>query len=130
MNKKDIPMKIAKRKTGLSSRQIRYYDEMNLIFPERSSGNQRLFSNEDIEKLKKIRQLIDKGFNIQNIKVKLKSSPSVSSKEEDNEEEIDENSYDDFEKLLDFDSFRKNKLTSLYPVSDRSYLMKLLDDNS
>lgn len=58
---KNITMKEAKRRTGLSSRQIRYYDEQDLIFPERSSGNQRLFSESDIKVLFKIKELFRSG---------------------------------------------------------------------
>ncbi|MDN6127287.1 MAG: MerR family DNA-binding transcriptional regulator, partial [Tetragenococcus halophilus] len=35
--------------TDLSARQIRYYEEQDLIHPERSEGNRRLYSLNDID---------------------------------------------------------------------------------
>lgn len=58
--------------TQLSGRQIRYYEEQGLISPKRNLGNRRLFSLNDIERLKQIKTLIDKGINIAGIKAMLK----------------------------------------------------------
>lgn len=69
--RKDIPMRIVKEETGLTSRQIRYYDQKNLIFPERTGGNQRLFSREDIERLKAIKFFLEEGYTIEAVKKKL-----------------------------------------------------------
>jgi len=54
--------------TDLSARQIRYYEQHNLIVPARTSGNQRLFSFNDVERLLEIKALIEKGVNIAGIK--------------------------------------------------------------
>ncbi|MFW6007534.1 MAG: MerR family transcriptional regulator [bacterium] len=116
---KDIPMKVVKEKTGLSSRQIRYYDEVNLIFPDRSPGNQRLFSEYDISKLKKIKNLLNEGYNINTIKKKL-NPPEPFKTENKEENEILE---------IDLEKYTGNKLSSLYPVSNRSYLKKILKKN-
>ncbi|MFW5998856.1 MAG: MerR family transcriptional regulator [Halanaerobiaceae bacterium] len=113
---KDIPMRVVKEKTGLSSRQIRYYDEVNLIFPDRSPGNQRLFSESDISKLKKIKKLLDEGYNINSIKKKL-NPPKPVKKENEKEKSLQK----------DFNKYTGNRLSSLYPVSNRSYLNKLLN---
>ncbi|MDI3548672.1 MAG: MerR family transcriptional regulator, glutamine synthetase repressor [Halanaerobiales bacterium] len=69
--KKNIPMRIVKEKTGLTSRQIRYYDQMGLIFPDRTKGNQRLFSEDDIKRLEKIKSLLEEGYTIEVVKKKL-----------------------------------------------------------
>lgn len=66
--KKSIPMRVVKERTGLTARQIRYYDEVGLIFPERTKGNQRLFSEDDINRMKKIKSLLDEGYKIEAIK--------------------------------------------------------------
>jgi len=63
-----FPIGIVQRLTDLSARQIRYYEQHELIFPERTEGNQRLFSFNDVERLLEIKQLIDKGLNIAGIK--------------------------------------------------------------
>ncbi|MYL42106.1 MerR family transcriptional regulator [Virgibacillus salexigens] len=57
--------------TELTARQIRYYEEHALIHPERTSGNQRLFSFNDVDKLLEIKDLLDKGLNIAGIKLLL-----------------------------------------------------------
>ncbi len=48
---------VVERMTGLSARQIRYYEAKGLITPKRSSGNQRLYSRAQIETLKEVRAL-------------------------------------------------------------------------
>ncbi|MBP1999712.1 MerR family glutamine synthetase transcriptional repressor [Paenibacillus shirakamiensis] len=63
-----FPIGIVMKLTDLSARQIRYYEQHNLIVPARTSGNQRLFSFNDVERLLEIKALIDKGVNIAGIK--------------------------------------------------------------
>lgn len=115
---KDIPMRIVKEKTGLSSRQIRYYDEVDLIFPERSPGNQRLFSERDIERLKRIKSLLAEGHTIATVKKKLNIPEPIKSNLDDQDDTI--------KKGFDRNKYRGNKLNSLYPVSNRSHLNKVL----
>lgn len=59
---------IVKKLTELTARQIRYYEEHNLIHPERSTGNQRLFSFNDVDRLLEIKNLMDRGINLAGIK--------------------------------------------------------------
>jgi MerR family transcriptional regulator, glutamine synthetase repressor len=54
--------------TELTARQIRYYEEHQLIFPARTDGNRRLFSLNDIDRLLEIKDLIDHGVNMAGIK--------------------------------------------------------------
>ncbi|MDF2722883.1 MAG: transcriptional regulator [Paenibacillus sp.] len=54
--------------TDLTARQIRYYEQHELIVPARTNGNQRLFSFNDVERLLQIKALIEKGVNIAGIK--------------------------------------------------------------
>ena len=54
--------------TELTARQIRYYEEHNLISPARTDGNRRLFSLNDIDTLLEIKDLIDQGINMAGIK--------------------------------------------------------------
>ncbi|WP_087972827.1 MerR family transcriptional regulator [Oceanobacillus rekensis] len=62
---------IVMKLTELTARQIRYYEENELITPERTSGNQRLFSFNDVDKLLEIKNLLDKGINMAGIKLLL-----------------------------------------------------------
>ncbi len=115
---KDITMKEAKERTGLSSRQIRYYDQQDLIFPARSSGNQRLFSENDIKRLIKIKQLLVAGNSIETVRTKM------------NPPEIKEESKSDLEYDDSYDYYSDVDLDSLYPVSNRSELIKKLSQSS
>ena len=54
--------------TELSARQIRYYEEHELISPARTEGNRRMFSLNDIDRLLEIKDLIDQGVNMAGIK--------------------------------------------------------------
>jgi len=63
-----FPMGIVMSLTDLTARQIRYYEQHELIRPARTSGNQRLFSFNDVERLLEIKALIEKGVNIAGIK--------------------------------------------------------------
>ncbi|WP_379970253.1 MerR family transcriptional regulator [Ectobacillus sp. sgz5001026] len=54
--------------TQLSARQIRYYEEHDLISPTRSDGNRRLYSFNDVDKLLEIKDLLDQGLNLAGIK--------------------------------------------------------------
>lgn len=63
-----FPIGIVMKLTDLTARQIRYYEQHELIVPARTSGNQRMFSFNDVERLLEIKGLIDKGVNIAGIK--------------------------------------------------------------
>lgn len=53
---------------GVSTRTIRYYEEIGLLSPERSEGNQRLYSNRELAKLKLIFRGKKYGFSLEEIK--------------------------------------------------------------
>lgn len=63
-----FPIGIVMKLTDLTARQIRYYEQHELIVPARTMGNQRLFSFNDVERLLEIKGLIEKGVNIAGIK--------------------------------------------------------------
>ncbi len=110
---------IAKDMTELTGRQIRYYEEVDLIKPARTEGNQRIYSLKDIERLKEIKSLLDKGLNIAGIKEKIGTVDEI-------EAEKKEKTYNR-RPLSTFDQ-KKGGLTSLYPVSDRAKLLEILDE--
>lgn len=106
--KKNIPMRVVKEQTGLTARQIRYYDEVGLVFPDRTRGNQRLFSEGDISRLNRIKELLEKGYTIEAIKTKLNQPSPVKGSSADISS--------DWANRLN-----KGDLSSLYPVSNKSY---------
>lgn len=63
-----FPIGVVIKLTELTARQIRYYEDQQLIKPERSQGNQRLFSMNDLDTLLEIKLLLEKGFNMKRIK--------------------------------------------------------------
>ena len=63
-----LPIGTVMKLTDLSARQIRYYEEQGLIFPERNDGNRRMYSLNDIDNLFDIAELLSEGNNIAKIK--------------------------------------------------------------
>lgn len=67
-DKKVITIGVVRELTGLSERQIRYYEERKLIFPERSQGGSRKFSFSDIELLMEIANKMEDGIQTHEIR--------------------------------------------------------------
>jgi MerR family transcriptional regulator, glutamine synthetase repressor len=63
-----FPIGTVMQLTDLTARQIRYYEEHELISPARTDGNRRLFCLNDIDTLLEIKDLIDQGVNMAGIK--------------------------------------------------------------
>lgn len=63
-----LPISMVMQFTELTARQIRYYEEHELIEPARSEGNRRMFSLDDVDSLLEIRELLDQGINMAGIK--------------------------------------------------------------
>lgn len=73
-----FPIGIVQKLTDLTARQIRYYEQHQLVRPARTEGNQRLFSFNDVERLLEIKRLIDQGLNIAGIKTVLGPAKTAS----------------------------------------------------
>ncbi len=56
------------REFDISTRTIRYYEEVGLLSPKRTSGNQRIFTRKDRAKLKLILRGKRLGFSLEEIK--------------------------------------------------------------
>lgn len=64
---------VAARMVGIEAHTLRYYERLGLVKPERSRGNIRLYSEEDIEKLRYIKALMsDCGVNVAGVEVALR----------------------------------------------------------
>jgi len=74
MNKNDrkampiLPIRTVMQITNLSARQIRYYEEHELVEPMRTDGNRRIFSLKNVDELLEIQELLEEGVNIAGIK--------------------------------------------------------------
>lgn len=80
--KKVIPIGTVSELTGLTPRQIRYYEERKLIFPERTKGGTRKYSFEDIETLIEIANKMEDGLHTFEIRKnrERESSPIIKQK--------------------------------------------------
>ncbi len=66
-------MGVAERLTGLTGRQIRYWEQNGLLAPSRTKGRQRMYSESDILKLKEIRRLMADGMTLDRVKAYYES---------------------------------------------------------
>lgn len=62
-----LPISVVRELTGLSDRQIRYYDQQELIAPQRGAGKQRRYSLNDIDRLIEIADYMDMGYTVADI---------------------------------------------------------------
>jgi len=65
-------MAVAARLTGMHPQTLRKYERAGLIRPSRPSGNQRLYSETDVRRLRRIRYLVEeRGVNIAGLALTL-----------------------------------------------------------
>ena len=61
---------VAARMLGVHAQTLRYYERAGMIEPSRSRGNRRLYSAEDIDRLRRMKMLIDDlGVNLAGVEV-------------------------------------------------------------
>lgn len=63
-----LPMSVVRELTGLTDRQVRYYDQQGLVEPQRGAGKQRRFSLEDVDRLLQIAEYLDAGYTVAEIR--------------------------------------------------------------
>lgn len=61
-------MGVAERLTGLTARQIRYWEQHGLLAPTRTKGRQRMYSESDVLRLKEIKRLMNDGMTLERVK--------------------------------------------------------------
>ena len=67
---------------GVHAQTLRYYERAGIIEPSRSQGNQRLYSDQDIEKLKQIKTLVDDlGINLAGVEIILRLTNKINKME-------------------------------------------------
>ena len=73
-----LSISIVMQLTDLTARQIRYYEEHDLIQPHRTEGNRRMFSLNDVDKLLEIKDMLEQGVNMAGIKkvFEMKNDPA------------------------------------------------------
>lgn len=67
-NQKSYPIKVVSKITGINMHLLRAWEKRyNAVMPIRTDTNRRLYTEEDIEKLKLLKELTDNGYNIGSI---------------------------------------------------------------
>ncbi len=70
---------IAARMVGVQVHTLRYYEKIGIIEPSRSSGNIRLYSEKDVNLLRRVKTLMDDlGINLAAVEVVLRMSRHMS----------------------------------------------------
>ncbi len=78
---------VAARIVGVRTQTLRYYERLGLIEPSRTGGNQRVYSRRDVEKVRRVRSLIDDlGVNLAGAEVVVKLLDRL----EDSQHRVDE----------------------------------------
>ena len=63
-----FPIGSVMKLTDLTARQIRYYEDQGLISPDRTEGNRRMYSLDDMDRLLEIKDYLSDGLNMAGIK--------------------------------------------------------------
>ncbi len=99
--------------TGLSARQVRYYEKKNLVAPARTAGKQRLYSRDQVHMLQLIKRLLEEGYTLTNIQSLVK--------------EYGRQRALSLEDYPSRETFRREEPASLYPLTNRARLLDILD---
>lgn len=70
------PIRTVAQLTGVNTRRIRAWEEQyHLITPARTGGGHRLFSEEDVERIRWIKAMVDRGMSLKGIERLLQAPP-------------------------------------------------------
>lgn len=69
---------IAARLVGMHQQTLRYYERAGLVEPKRTSGNIRMYSNRDIQRIRQTQRLVDElGVNLAGVDIILRMSVQI-----------------------------------------------------
>lgn len=78
---------VAARIVGVQTQTLRYYERIGLVRPRRTSGNQRMYSRREVERVQRIRSLMDDlGVNLAGVEVVIKLLDRLQQAEEEKKE--------------------------------------------
>lgn len=64
---------VAARMVGVRTQTLRYYERLGLLDPHRTRGRQRMYSKSDVNRVRRIRELVeDFGINLAGVEVVMK----------------------------------------------------------
>jgi len=77
---------VAARMLGVHAQTLRYYERAGIIVPSRSTGRIRLYSQSDINRVRRVQKLIDElGVNLAGAEVIIDMGAKILALEEQNE---------------------------------------------
>ncbi|MCZ0717973.1 MerR family transcriptional regulator [Aerococcus kribbianus] len=83
-----FPIGTVMKLTDLSARQIRYYEERQLVKPQRTDTNRRMYSLNDVDRLLEIKDYIQEGLSVQAIYNKYHRPKSKSKERQLTDEDV------------------------------------------
>ena len=78
---------VVARMVGVHAQTLRYYERAGLVAPSRSEGNRRYYSERDLERIQRIKTLMDDmGMNLAGVEVVLRLMERISEMEQQQQE--------------------------------------------
>lgn len=72
------PIRTVAHLTGVNPRRIRAWeDQYNLLSPARTGGGHRLYSEEDVERIRWVKAMVDRGMSLKGIQRLIESTRPV-----------------------------------------------------
>ena len=84
LNEPCYVISVAARLLGMHVQTLRYYERAGLLTPSRSRGNLRLYSEQDIQRVREVKRLMDDlGVNLAGAEVILRMRDRMAQMEEE-----------------------------------------------
>ncbi len=72
------PIRTVAHLTGVNPRRIRAWeDQYNLLSPARTGGGHRLYSEDDVERIRWVKAMVDRGMSLKGIQRLIESTRPV-----------------------------------------------------
>lgn len=139
-NDRNIPVLsigVVQELTGLSGRQIRYYEQGGLLTPRRTGGRRRLYTRAEVDHLNEIKEYVRQGMTLDAVRELLRAKGKLPASGQPAKEELPSadgaglSGVDLPGELARFPAAerltsRLPRLTSLYPVNNQAGLVQRL----
>lgn len=113
--------------TDLTERQIRYYDQVGLVSPARTRGGTRMYSENDVAALGRIKEMMRGGFRVKEVKERLEEEKLRGERRAGQPAARVGKAAGDQAGVLATEDERPIILRSIYPVSNQAALSRTLE---